>query len=1490
MKHNTSVSYHLSHPQQRIWFTDKINTGSQLHNIGGWLEISGQIDLEVMIATINQVIFQNEGLRLRFKEIVGQPVQYLQEYEPEVIDFKYFGDSEQEKEKCREWIDNVFKSPMRLTDNKLYQFYLFRQGSIYGVVFNIHHIISDGWSINLIQKQICQLYNTLLHNSEAIDNQVYSYLDYLEEERLYLNSERCQKNRRYWLDKFRNNTDFCLYKGSLSLNGNRLSFLLEKQTADRIRLFLHDKRYSFNTFFITAMLLYVYKTTNQTDITVGTPLFNRSNRKQKNMVGMFTSTMPFRYKLDISMPLHMILDSVNDELKACYYHQKYPYDCLLKDLEIHKHGYDSLFKISVNYYNTIFHEEIDSMDIAIKEAYCGEQAYSLQLTVKEEENDTIILNFDYKTKEYAKEAVTSIYRSVLNIADQMVNMERINVEDVVLIGDEEKYFKIVERNKTEQMYPEKTVVQLFEEQVSRAPDRIAAEFEQERIRYDDLNKRSNQLARYLQTRGIKREAVVGIMQTHSIDLLVSILAVVKAGAAYLPIDPEYPSERAAYMIQDSGCRLILVKEERERYEELPCEWISVDRIELHTYSSENLYFHREMSDLVYIIYTSGSTGKPKGVMVEHRGLTNYICFASNQYLENDDDSFALYSSVSFDLTVTSIFAPLISGHRIIIYDNSGEEFVLYRIINDRKATVVKLTPSHLSLLKGRTYHESAVRCFVIGGEELRVDLAKEILHSFHEKVCLYNEYGPTETVIGCMIHKYMEEEDTGLSVPIGHGIDNTQIYILDQNYNIVPDYVDGEIFISGDGVSRGYRNHPFLTAEKFLNNPFVKNKKMYRTNDTGYYFKNGNIMFRGRSDNQIKIRGYRIEPGEIESCLLKRADIREAFVTVWQEKHETNFLTAYLVSDTILPTAELKAWLQEFLPQYMIPNFFLHLESLPLTINGKVNISLLPKPAMEKMDTEEPKNSMEEILRSAVQEILTLSEISMTDSFFGLGGDSIKAIQISSLLKGKGYTLKEKHILTSDTIRESATFMRKDDRETDIDQGISKGVIMETPIMKWFFEQNFKEPNRYNQYLLLRDFKGFEAKTIQQALQMLVDHHDALRMNYNRETKKLYYNNSHLQSNLLLKIVEIPKKQQEKEFLSAKELIELSGVKFDLEHTPLFQGVLLCYDGHPPDLLLMAHHLIVDGITWRILSEDLYKLLEHRNKNEDFIPKTHSYQHWAETLMEYSKTMLVEEKKYWSIVVDKINRTNTFTKNFKNKGSRKLSTLQLLEGKTLQELTKHVMETYHMDLNEILITALVLTLKKLTDSDEIAIELERHGRESIADTVNITRTAGWFTNIYPIYVTAVYEDMNNNIKSIKEQLRTVPKNGIDYGILKYLKQELEPIVDKPIRFNYLGDINSTFKNNGFQITKVEAGLDTADCNISSSGIELDLILIENQLTMTITSYEVETNDRIDELVQAYQETLKQINNECLSKGTGEFTPSDFDSDVISQKDLEQLFG
>lgn len=1490
LKSKNQSLFSLTHPQKRIWYIDKIHSNSPLHNIGGCLKIKGSANVDLLKQTILSVIKRNEGLRLRICESNGGVFQYIQEYTEKEIEYFDFVGKENPALLFEEWTKTVFKKPFIIENNDLFYFAIYRlDEDEYGILLKAHHIISDGWSTYLIQKQLCKIYSSLQHNEQLGTDVAYSYIDYIEKEKEYFQSKRFQKNKIFWNEKFSDVPEAFLYKSFSRLESSRQSYEIVTEMTDRIRSFLKEYSISLNTFFIAVMLVYMYKTTDCDDIVLGTPVLNRTDRKDRNTVGMYTSTMPFRKKINPELSVKEFLKEVAYELKVCLINQKYPYDLLISDLGLNKKGYDSLFNLSINYYNTKYLKDIEGAILEVDEYYSGNQSYGTQIIIKEWNNDTISLSFDFKVDEYSEEDISSMYKCTINLINQIIGNKEINIKDLHMCSTKELYQKVYSYNSKETDYPrDKTIDLLFEEQVESTPDKVALVFEEQHVTYRELDEKANRLANFLRGIGVKHQKIVAIHATHSIELIVGILGVLKTGAAYLPIEPNYPTERINFVLEDSGSFVMLTNHECLKDIYFSGEIYHLGNDELYLDSQKNTRAHSP-NDLAYIIYTSGSTGQPKGVMIEHNSLVNYILWAKKTYVE-ESEVFALYSSISFDLTVTSIFTPLLSGGQIAIYYDTGGDFILNKVIIDNKATIVKVTPAHLTLIKDLDNRNSKIKRFIVGGENLKEAIAKQVKESFDGKIEIYNEYGPTEATVGCMIYKYKSGKDTGASVPIGSAIDNTQVYILDRNMQPVPTGIKGELYISGDGVARGYLNRVELTNEHFFDNPFISGNKMYKTGDIAKYVTDSVIEYVGRSDNQVKIRGHRIELGEIERYMLEHSMIKNVVVLDRENSIGDKQLYAFFVSDEDISSAELKNWLSNYVPSFMIPNRMIRLEQLPLTINGKINIQELPFDNESEQEVIMPRNEREEQLVKVIGEILGLSKLSMNDNFYQLGGDSIKAIQISSKLKNMNMELHIKDILEKELIEEIAATMKEYQAQKISDQGICTGTINKTPIIKWFFLQQFKQENHYNQSVLLASKKSISKQRIVKAVKKLVEHHDMLRVRCDLATKELFYNNDPINETDYLYFYDLSQELEDTKYEKMKELGSLIKSSFHLEKTPLFKVGIFQLE-EEQYFLFTAHHLVIDGVSWRILMEDFTSGIEQQQQDISLPLKTHSFAEWSRQLDTYS--LHISEKdfghSYWkNETIQRFQFPTDFDKGIDNVESSSISQAYL-DGAWVKNFSYLINDVYGIDLYEGLLIGLIMTVQEKVKEKDIVIELEGHGRVELHDEIDISRTVGWFTSMYPAYFSVSDRGLENIIKDLKEQIREIPHKGFSYGILKYLREDLQTEITKGIRFNYLGDFDHIIQSD-FTIVDLDCGPDIGNKNHLTTLLDISVWIANGQLQINVTYGKTKFREEtINTFLDNFLNNLNKIQHCCFQKNDREFTPSDFETAEISQDDLDGLF-
>lgn len=951
---------------------------------------------------------------------------------------------------------------------------------------------------------------------------------------------------------------------------------------------------------------------------------------------------------------------------------------------------------------------------------------------------------------------------------------------------------------------------LFEKQVEKTPYAAAVAFEDTLLTYHELNERGNALAEYLRTvHAVKPNDSIGLMADRSDRMIIGLLGILKAGAAFLPIDTSMPAARIIHILQDAGTGVLLTdRVQTEKAVVFQGATILLDELlPVLPRSTGNLPAVNTPADAAYIIYTSGSTGRPKGVIVGLDNLTHYVQWANRYYFNNVlGKTFALFTSISFDLTITSIFTTLLRGDLLYVCGNKDISDILLELFNgDAGVNTVKLTPSHISMLSYLPLRKTPVQHIIIGGETLTT-FQVNILRQLNPDMNIYNEYGPTEITVGCTIKK-VTPDITELS-SIGIPIADTTVYILDDALQLLPAGITGEICIGGKGVARGYLNREDLTAEKFVQLSFDE-KPVYRTGDLGRWNDAGEIIFLGRRDNQVKIRGYRIELGEVETALLQQNNVKDAVVMV-REEQGVACLVAWYTEKEAIAVAQLKASLAESLPAYMIPAHFIRMDKFPLNANGKIDRAALPAPGSKGTSSmEAPANAMEATLLDIFRQVLGREEIGVLDHFFEVGGDSIKAMQIASYVYETGHKLEVRTILKYPTIRELAPAIRE--LHTLASQETVTGSVPLTPI-QW---QHFAFPrlayHHFNFGLLFFSEEPLDEAMIQAVFGKLQEHHDALRITFTTAADRIIQYNQDLSYPLSLEVFDYVAMKNGVAMMEHR-IGRMQG-EIDLQNGPLMKLGLF----HLPDgdrLALIIHHLIIDVVSLRIIFEDLGTLARQYKQGKALaLPrKTDAFKVWAEGLQEYANSELfLRELPYWeNALAGKATAIHPDFPEGRNlvKDSTRLD-ISLDEEETALLLTA-VNSRFNTTINDILLTALALSLEQSFGMETCMVLMEGHGREAILDGVNINRTVGYFTTVYPVVLTAVGSDLSAVIKHNKRGIHEVPNKGIGYGILKYLtssayKKAIDLSWQPQIVFNYFGQLDEDFARMPFGFSKEKTG-------------------------------------------------------------------------------------
>ncbi|MCY7931339.1 non-ribosomal peptide synthetase, partial [Bacillus inaquosorum] len=1235
--------YPLTPMQKGMLFHSLFDPSSGAYFQQTMFDLHGDLDIDSFSKSLDGLSQKYDIFRTNFyRDWKDQPLQIIFRTKKigfEFIDLREMKESQKE-EMIQEYARRDKLQGFDLERGALMRLFILRtDDTTYRFIWSFHHILMDGWCLPLITKEIFEHYLALLQQKQLEQSSITPYSQYIE----WLGRQDAEEAMRYWdqyLEGYEEQT--ILPKDHHAAEDER--YIPEKVTCEistdltlKMKQMAGKHHVTLNTLLQTAWAVLLQKYNRSRDVVFGSVVSGRPAGipNVETMIGLFINTIPVRIRCEAGTTFTELMKEAQEKAVASQKFETYPlYDIQARTTQ--KQDLITHLMIFENYPVDQYMESIgrqNGSSITISNVQMEEQTnYDFHLTVVP--GEAMNIYFEYNASVYERSSIERIREHFMQILHQVMTDADIQVEQVELLTEDEKRTLLHTLNDTAAPFPQTPVYQLFEKQSQRTPDQAAVIDTDRELTYGELNKRANQLARTLRAKGVQADHPVAVISRNSIESVVGILAVLKSGGAYVPIDPEYPQDRIRYMLDDSQAGIVLMQ--RDVREQLVYEGVTVlldDESSYHQNDSD-LAPISDASHLAYVIYTSGSTGRPKGVLIEHRGLTNYIWWAKEVYVKGEKTNFPLYSSISFDLTVTSIFTPLVTGNTIIVYDGEDKTALLASIVQDPRVDIIKLTPAHLQVLKEMNIADkTAVRRMIVGGENLSTRLAQSIHKQFEGRIEICNEYGPTETVVGCMIYRYDAVKDRRESVPIGTAAANMSIYVLDENIKPAPVGVPGEIYISGAGVARGYLNRPELTAEKFVDDPFEPGAKMYKTGDLAKWLADGNIEYAGRMDEQVKIRGYRIELGEIEAALHQEEAIKEAVVTAREDIHGFKQLCAYYVSGGQITVSRLRKQLSHTLASYMVPAYFIELDEMPLTSNGKINRKGLPAPDFGLQDRAEykaPRTKVEEILVSAWEAVLGAENVSILDNFFDLGGDSIKSIQVSSRLKQSGYKMEIKDLFQYATIADLSPHIKQNLRIAD--QGEVKGKVSLTPIQHWFFDHITIEPHYYNQAVMLYAPEGFRETLLRQTLEKLAEHHDALRMTFQQTEKGYEAKIAEIaQSGLYhLEVLNLKAESDPGQTIEAKAN-EIQGC-MRLGDGPLMKaGMFQCADGD--HLLIAIHHLIVDGVSWRILLDDMangYKQAENGQVIQ--LPqKTDSFQLWAKRLSEYAQSETIkQEQEYWT--------------------------------------------------------------------------------------------------------------------------------------------------------------------------------------------------------------------------------------------------------------------
>jgi amino acid adenylation domain-containing protein len=1221
----------LSYAQQRLWFLDQLEPNSPFYNISLALHLAGNLQVDVLEKSLQEIIQRHESLRTNFATIEGNPVQIIKPESNWQLTLVNGKDSPKcrEEQEIKKWLEIHSHQPFDLANDSLIRATLLKLSDTeHFLLICLHHIVSDGWSMGVFIQELTTLYNAYTKGLEPLLPELpIQYADFAIWQREYLQGEIRQNQLNYWQKQLAAApallhlpTD---YPRPLqqSFQGDRIKCILSPELSQGLNKLSREKGVTLFMTLLTAFQTLLYRYTGQTDILVGTPIANRTRSELAGLIGFFVNTLVLRTDLARNPSFSELLKQVRETATDAYDHQDLPFEMLVEALQPERNmSYTPLFQVMFGLDNEIVYSiDLEGIKATRQPLEFKIAKFDLSLSIQVKEAGLTAI-WEYNTDLFEPSTIERLSGHFVNLLTGIIANPEQAISQLPLLTESETNQLLIEWNNTQVDYPEyKCIHQLFEEQVKRTPDAVAVVCSQQQLTYNELNCRANQLAHYLQKLGVKPDELVGICLERSLDMIVGLLGILKAGGAYVPLDPDYPSERLQFAIADAQLSLLLTQEGLiDKLPEHQARLILLEQIgeELNQNSQDNLTGVVTANNLANLIYTSGSTGKPKGVMVEHRGLFNLAQAQIKTFNVQSNSRLLQFASLNFDASIWEIILSMGAG--ATLYLDSKDALMpglpLMGILKDYGITHIILPPSALAALPLEEIPE--LQTIIVGGEACSEELIKQWARGRN----FFNAYGPTETSVCATVEKWTDET---LKVTIGRPIANTQVYILDSHLQPVPIGVVGELHIGGLGLARGYLNRPELTQEKFIPNPFEKDEvipptplnkggnepsKLYKTGDLCRYLPDGKIEYLGRIDNQVKIRGFRIELGEIETVLSQHNAVKTAVVIAQEDETNQKRLVAYIIPQVeiispkkeknSLNVTELRQFLKAKLPEYMIPSAFVILESLPLTPNGKIDHRALPAPEFQSQAQYiAPRNPIEEILSSIWAKVLKVAQVGIHDNFFELGGHSLLATQlISRIREAFQVEIPLRELFVAPTIAELSQEIKR----------LSEGEqLTELPILPrdkaaelplsfaqtrlWFLAEFESNSSFYNIPLALRLEGTLNSEILIQSLEEICDRHEALRTNFitvdGIPTQVIQART------WTVTVVDLQHLSGSEQAIASQELAQNQAVQpFDLAGEPLIRITLVVLSETEHLLLVCMHHIVSDGWSMGVFIQELTAL------------------------------------------------------------------------------------------------------------------------------------------------------------------------------------------------------------------------------------------------------------------------------------------------------------
>ncbi|MDA8018157.1 MAG: amino acid adenylation domain-containing protein [Thermoanaerobaculia bacterium] len=1506
----------LSFPQQRFWFLDQLDGPDPTYNVPATHLLEGCLSTPALAQAFDAVVRRHESLRTTIEPGTGVASQRIAPHSNVVMplvdlaglpsDLRSATADRLARQHAQCTFDLVAGPLLRAT-------VLRESDARHRLLTNFHHIVADGWSNGLVVREVAALYEAWRSgNPSPLAPVSLQYADYACWQREVATEQRIDEQLEFWRRTLVDAPDLLDLPADRprpavpSTAGDVVRFRLSEDLVGRFKTQLQDQGATLFMGLIAVYALLLQRYSGQTDIVVGVPSSNRSRLELESMIGCFVDSLPMRFDLARDPSFEQLVARVRRTALDAYANEDVPFEKVVEAVHPDRSlAHSPIFQVAFVLQN-MPRATADLGELRLEYLPTDRRTAKYDVSLLMEESDGgIEAELEFRTDRFDRwriEAMAKHYERLLEAAvcDAGCRLSQLAMLDV----EERERLLRATRGLAPRRTQDDGLEGLFDRVATDRPDAIAVVHGRSHVSYRSLRTRSATICRRLRARGVQRGAIVALALPSSVDLIAAMLGVLRAGAAYLPLDPTHPIERLDEMLADSRAMALVTRRElADTVGSLVEEPLFVDGSDLQV---ENPAGRVSATPTpvpagapAYMIYTSGSTGRPKGVAITRDSVVGLVNGLLTEVYGACDPSaarrVALVASPVFDASVQQIFASLLGGHALHLLDadqkRDGQRFA--RFLLDRRIQISDGTPTLLAMMLEAGQEElfdSSLEQLLIGGEPLPVEALRRVAAVRGPHLRLSNLYGPTECCVDATVADIdFDALPCDAVALIGRPLPGHEVYLLDPTGEPLPTGIPGEIFLGGRGLGLGYLGRPAHTAASFVPSPFHHGERLYRTGDRGRSAPGGDVEFLGRDDDQVKVRGYRIELGEVEAVIRGHRWI--AAVAVVVHPSTENELVAYIVwskkqggatSDGSASRAELRRHCERRLPSYMIPSLFIELPDIPRTPSGKLDRGALPQPHRLQSEVGEPalppRTELEHRLAAAWQSVLGLGAVDIRRSFFELGGDSIKALQIAGRMRGEGFSLEVRDLFLHPTIEELAP--RLAPLAPLVADDLPSGRFPLIPIQRWFFDRFSGRLSHYNQALLLAlDQRADD--TLEAGLTEIVRRHPAFRLRFTQEGGRWWQRYADVEDGVAFQVVDLAHSAEpEEELYRHSTSLQAS---FDLEHGPLFAAALY----RLPDgdrLLLAAHHLVIDAVSWRIVLEELDLLLRGGTVDQLTVEAT-SYSTWSSHLMELAAT---EPESQWADTTQDDGFLPVVEASPPPRFGDRESIRFELSRRSTEALLGPCHRAYGTEIDDLLLTALGRALVGWRGGSRVAVALESHGRHS-SEGIDLSRTVGWFTCFYPVLLELeASAGLRGQIKLVKETLRAIPAGGLGYGLLRYppgAETSSEPDLPE-VTFNYLGQLDRDLATTTFSLASERVGPHVAADAHLLAELEVVAMILDRCLTVEI-GYGSQRfrNGSVESLATALEAELEAVIAHTEELDHPVLTPSDIDYDGF---DIQQL--